>query len=174
MAPADPRRCQWIVLGEDTRHLNFVYHWLRARGVAGGKIRKQPVPAGSGAGEQSVRRRYAAELRSLRSHNYLLAALVVVIDADTGTVDDRVAELAAELPREPRDRVALAIPRRNIETWIHHLLAPPADEETDYKRLHSDDDVRVAAQRLGGLRSPPGNAPDSLRRFFAEIARVLS
>lgn len=91
MAPADLRRSEWILLGEDTVHLNFIYHWLRARDVPAGKIRRQPVPAGTGAGEQHVR---------------------------------------------------------------------------------GSDDAREAASRLARLREAPADAPDSLRRFLAEIARV--
>lgn len=119
-----------------------------------------------------MRRHYAAELQGLRRRNYLMVALVVVIDADTSTVDQRLADLDAQAPRTADDRVAIAIPRRNIETWIRYFLAPPVDEATDYKRTRGSDDAREAASRLARLREAPADAPDSLRRFFAEIARI--
>lgn len=173
MAPIEARRCEWLVLGEDRQHQNFVYHWLRGRGVPRAKIRLLPLSAGRGAGEQHVRQQYASQVEDLRRRNYLAAALVVVLDADVETVEAHHLELAARIARTPDDRVALAIPRRNIETWIRYLTAPPVDEETDYKRRERDAEAcRRAGLALANLRAPPADAPDSLRRFFAEIDRV--
>ena len=162
------------MLGEDTQHLNFVYHWLRARGVLAGKIRRLPVASGARAGEQHVRTAYPALVQDLRRRNYLAVSLVVVLDADAATVEQHHAELAAQVARGADERVALAIPRRNIETWIRYLTAPPVDEETDYKRREADPGAcRRAAQALARLRAAPADAPESLRRFFAEISRVM-
>ena len=172
MTTTDPRRWQWAVLGEDLQHLNFVCHWLRGRGVEG-RIRKVALPSGAMAGEQYVRMHYAEEVGLLRRHNFQARGLVVVIDADTETVEKRQSSLDAQIKRGPGEPVLLAIPRRNIETWIRYLTAPPVDEETDYKRRERDAEAcRRAALALARLRAPPADAPDSLRRFFAEIDRI--
>jgi len=105
---------------------------------------------------------------------WLALALVVVIDADLAPVKQRVDELDARSPRQPGERIALVIPRRNIETWIRFLTAPPVDEETDYKPRNPDfGDTRQAAKALAALSTPPADAPDSLRQFFVEAARIL-
>lgn len=175
MAPPDPRGTQWILLCEGIVDQNFAYHWLRGRGVPAAKIRRLPVAAGRGSGEQSVRARYAGEVQQLRRRKHLAIALLVVLDADVESVERHRRELEAEVPRGSDERIAFAIAKRNIETWICYLTRPPVDEETDYKRRESDFAAcRSAALRLASLRSPPNDAPDSLRRFFAEIDRVLT
>lgn len=174
MGRTEARRCEWLVLGEDRQHLTFIAHWLRGRGVERGKIRLLPLAAGVGAGEQYVRQSYAAAVQDLRRRNYLALALVVVVDADTESVERRVVALDSEIARTAEDRVALVIPRRNIETWIRYLTAPPVDEETDYKRRSADFEAcRTAATKLARLRAAPDDAPDSLRRFFVEVGRVM-
>lgn len=174
MAPSEARQGQWLILGEDRQHQGFIYHWLRGRGVPIGKILLLPLPAGKGAGEQYVRRQYAQQVEDLRRRNYLTLALIVVIDADTATIKHRTDELDACIARQREERIALVIPRRNIETWIRYLTDPPVDEETDYKARIADFAVtRQAARALANLSTAPGDAPDSLRRFFTEAARVL-
>lgn len=171
MSRSDLRRYQWILVCEGNQDLNFFYHWLRAQGVPPGKIVRRAVGAGRGAGEQHVRLAYAREVLDLRSRAHLALVLVVAIDADVLSVAERMAQLDAQVARGPQERVMLAIPRRNIETWIHYLSTPPADEQQDYKPK-SAEDCKQAARTLAQLRAPPEDAPDSLRRFFQELRRV--
>lgn len=164
-------RAQWYVLAEDRQQQNFIYHWLVNRGVERGKIDKLALPAGRGAGEQYVRLNYRREVEQIRRRSYLKLVLVVVIDADTGTLDERVRELDEQVERQADERVVLAIPRRNIETWIHYLCSPTADEVTDYKPKTASE-CHEAARKLASLREAPEGAPDSLQRFFQELRRV--
>lgn len=163
------RRARWVILGEDLHHLNFVYHWLLARGVPRGAIFMRDPPAGRRAGEQHVRTNLPVELASLRRRAGEAIVLIVVTDADTLTVEQRVATLGDDVAGQ-RERVVLLIPRRNIETWIAALQGEPVDEVTDYKP-RSHDACRAAAQRLAALAEPP-DAPDSLRRACRELARL--
>lgn len=94
-------------------------------------------PSGKGSAEQFVRERYPREVKEFRRRaNHGTAALVVVIDADTRTVDQRLTELEsaltkADLPkRQSTEAIALLVPKRNIETWILCLTGDPIDEET--------------------------------------------
>jgi hypothetical protein len=64
------------------------------------------------------------------------------------------------------------IPKRNIETWIHHLRGVSVDEETSYPKLSEPgacktDVKRFAAQKIRAL------APDSLKLALAEMERLL-
>jgi hypothetical protein len=167
-------RARWIVLGEGVQDQNFVYHWLRERGVARGKITKLQLPAGKRAGEQYVRMHYGSEVKQFRKRaGHLKLVLVVVSDADTGTVEARVQGLDDQVQRRADERILLMIPRRNIETWIRYLCGAPVDEVTNYKPKEPDAEAcRAAAVKLAATRSAPDDAPDSLRRFFQELRRV--
>jgi hypothetical protein len=82
--------------------------------------------------------------------------LVVFIDADRWTVDERRREFNLRLEqvgREPlhdKDPFVLLIPRRHIETWISSLLGQTVNETDSYKtgKAPSKPQIREAAQTL--------------------------
>ena len=84
----------------------------------------------------------AEQRRRVSAKNDNNAALVVHIDADQKTVNERQKQLEESLRnrgltnREPSERIALAIPKRNIETWLHGLGGEnvAVDEEYDFKQ----------------------------------------
>jgi hypothetical protein len=131
---------QVIVLCEDNAHYHFVRAYLVARGWQSRRIRPLlPLP-GQGSGEQWVRQKYPQELKAhqaMRGHRNV--ALIVMIDADRSTVQDRLRQLdreaqqAGTAARGEGDRVAIFVPRRNVETWYRYLDAGDVNEETDYK-----------------------------------------
>ena len=101
--------------------------------------------------------------------------LIAVIDADTGQVSARYRELLGHLSF--RTGVFIFVPKRNIETWLHHLNESEAEEETDYKPLYKKDPaeaIRAAAAKfLELIRSPDtsGLIP-SLARGVEEASRM--
>ena len=174
-----------VILAEDRQQEVFARRLLRELGVEPRKMRFNTAPPGSGSGEQYVREQYPSQLRACRSHLRVVSPrLIVLIDADTGTVDDRHRQLAQQLdaqglaPRSPGDRLALLVPRRNIETWIAHLTGTgPVDEALSYPRLPREGDCQPAVLRLAPLvRHPdplPDDCPDSLRRAILELRAIL-
>jgi hypothetical protein len=104
-------------------------------------------------------------------------ALIAVIDADTGSVQDRIDELSSEcstrqIPfRTAEEAIAIAAPRRNIETWIHYLRGNAVDEQTRYGKLKNPSDCRDAVDTLleqcrgTGLKA---DAPPSLAAACSE------
>ena len=138
MAAPDLR---YVVLGEDSAHGNFVRRWLLSEGVPSRSIRLVPWPAGTGgAGDQHVREKYPDEVADYRRRaNAQRVALVVVTDADAGTVRDRQHQLDDELAkkqgsqRTDAERIAVLVPKQNIETWLRKLLGSPTSEATNYK-----------------------------------------
>ena len=129
-----------VVLAEDKRQFTMIRRYLQ-RDHDPRQIRPNTAPAGGGSAEQYVRREYAREVREFRnragrSHQ----ALVVAIDADTRTVDQRRLELAQALTdsgenaRGDDEAIALMIPRRHIETWILCLNGETVDETTSYRQ----------------------------------------
>ena len=145
------RDLRFVVLGEDNAHLNFVRRWLLVEGVQARQITLLPHAAASlgGAGEQYVRERYAAEVHSYRARaNRQRIALVVVIDADTGTVQERQAALdrTLDMARTPGERIAVLVPRRNIETWLTALLYPERSDLDETKQFKSEFPPRDSAE----------------------------
>ncbi|HYO64724.1 MAG TPA: hypothetical protein VEU33_01470 [Archangium sp.] len=111
-------------------------------------------------------------------------ALLVLVDADTEPEGGRETALdkrlrdAAQEPRKKGERIALWVPKRQIETWIHFLTHGKADEEMDYKRElgRRVPEYKPAADRFAQLlerrRPLPSNAVPSLKKAAVEFERL--
>jgi hypothetical protein len=176
------RTAKLVLLCEDAQHEAFARRFLVEEGWHPRAIRVQRSPRGRGAGEQWVRARYPMELHTLRAV-HVSTVLAVMVDADGSTVQERVAALesscaAAGVPaRKADDRVAIIVPRRNIETWLAYLDGEQVDESKVYPRLNRARDcinhVRVLKGMCdeGSLRVP---APPSLDTACLEYQRIAS
>jgi hypothetical protein len=135
--------------------------------------------------------REVREHRRCRDGNLKQSALIVHIDADTGTVANRHRQLADALnqagaggpPRTQDERIAIIVPKRHTETWLHGLFDPDITEDRDCKRdgrlrkLH-DERVPIAAEEIYRLTRanappPPTNLP-SLAAAIPELRRLES
>lgn len=171
-----------VILCEDLQSQVFLYRALLLRGYNKRRIRLVPVPDGQGAGEQHVVLSYAEEVRVHRSRAARMnAALLVHIDADTLPCAARHARLAAALvqaelePRGDREAIAILVPKRNIETWIHFFLSGKAvDESTAYPKFAEESEAWPAAEAFdqASKTTAPANAPPSLATALAEMGRV--
>jgi hypothetical protein len=178
---------QATVLCEDLQAWVFMRRMLIALGVEGRRIRVLPFPSdGRGSGEQSVRERYPNELRAHRTRAASTkTALVVHLDADTESVSDHHTQLSEALTkaglaeRRPEEAVALLVPKRAIETWIHFFLdKKPVDEETSYPRYRGEEAAcgpaaESFAEHVQKKTEPPA-APPSLIRGLTEVRRLRS
>ena len=141
-----------ILLCEDLQTEVFVRRFLSRRNIKGRDIVTCPLPDGRQSGEQWVRTRFPEELKRIRRRQR--ARLVVVIDADAGSTGERHTQLEQQCRRDgvetrkPEDRVIVAVPRRNIETWFEYLRGEPVDEAIDYPRLRRESDCKLLADRL--------------------------
>lgn len=173
---------QVVVLAEDQQHQNFAYHWLRRRGFGVSQIRLLPLPAGRGAGEQYVRENYVHQLKEQRRRAASMKChLVVVVDADMLPVQQRHQQLDEALQqaglaqRSTGEQVCVLIPKRNVETWIHYLVAGPVDEATDYKPKTADE-CRQASRVLAeshALAVVPEEYPPSLQQGWRELKQAF-
>lgn len=169
-----------IVLLEDDRHKMLVRRYLTRRGFREHEIRIQQVgPA------VCVLRRFATEVSAYRNRQARVqTALIVVIDADTGTVQQRLRQLDEALgdsgkpPVDVRtEKIARLVPKRNIETWILCLNGYDVDEETDYKGARHDwtELIRPAAGTLHEWTESevlPTRCAESLRSGIRELKRL--
>ena len=141
-----------VLLCEDSQTDAFVRRFLRRRNFKARDINTVPLPAGQRSGEQWVRERYPAELRAIRTRQH--AYLLVVTDADAETTEGRRRRLDDECRHENvpvrsgDDPVIIAVPRRNIETWLAYLAGTQVDETTRYPRLPRERDCQEHANRL--------------------------
>jgi len=174
-----------VLLVEDDRHKMLIRRSLINLGVQGHAIRVEQSPSGRGSAEAWVRTAYVKNVNAYRIRRAKAqSALIVVIDADTRTVQERLKQLAdaladqAKPALERHEQVARLVPKRNIETWILCLNDEKVDERTDYKLEHRNWNALIsrAAGALSAWTAENGNVPahciESLRHGIADLKRL--
>ena len=147
------------ILCEDIDQERFIREYLICRGLDDRKIKDFGNPEGRTIknNNASIVKHYPALIKSYRSRKYRNIAVVVMIDADEDSLDDRMRSLNIVLdetagnlnkdPRLPDEKVAIFVPARNIETWFHYINSDRSGQEcneiTDYK-----DKTRTAKERI--------------------------
>lgn len=172
-----------IVLAEDVAQQQFARRCLYLQGYTIHQLRFEKLP--SGTGEQWVRERYPNAVSAYRERASRVAtAMVTVIDADTGTVAHRSAQLQSALSesaidaRRDQEKIVHLIPKRNIETWVAFLNGRDVNEVDDYKHEVKAEGLqpKSAAQAFFSRSrqpDPPANALlPSLRDGLREWARL--
>ena len=173
-----------VVVLEDARHQMLVYRYLKKRGMGERDMRIERSPSGEGNAEGWVRKSFVKEVSVCRGR-HAKSALIVIIDADTHTVQDRCRQLDQALEDGGKQRVdveheqiARLVPKRNVETWILCLNDQPVDENVDYKSTRRDwnDLIPPAAKALFEWTrpnvDPPADCIDSLRMGMSELSRL--
>jgi hypothetical protein len=173
-----------IVVLEDARHEMLVRRYLKKKGLGEREMRIERSPSGRGNAEGWVRKTFLTEVNEYR-RRHAKTALIVVIDADTHTVQDRWRQLDQTLEDVGKqrvdvehDQIARLVPKRNIETWILCLNGHAVDEEADYKRTRDDwsDLIPKAAETLAEWTHQnaelPNHCIDSLRSGATELNRL--
>ncbi len=122
----------------------FALRYLKGRGYSTREIYRFPRE-GSGSGEQFVRDHFAKEVGVQRKGGSY-QTLVALTDADILTAQARRETLLNQLKkgeeRKPDERIAILIPKRNIETWIMALNG--ADESPGAEASAREDRGRAA------------------------------
>lgn len=167
---------QIVLLCEDNQTDSFVRRFLKRRNFRHRDIETRPLSHGSQSAEQWVREQYPTQLQAVRAKHG--ATLLVVVDADNFTTDQRRKQLENQCEKERipgrkrEDPVVVMAPRRNIETWFAYLDGENADERHQYPKLAKESDCERHAKELNRmcherqeLREP---APDSLREACFE------
>ena len=108
--------------------------------------------------------------------------LVVMIDGDNYSIAERLKQLndactqSGVSPRNTSDKVAVFIPKRNIETWLAYLDGERVNEVDTYPRLERERECQKHVNALeqmcseGKLRTP---APESLEAACREYNDVF-
>jgi hypothetical protein len=177
---------QVIVVVEDERHQMLIQRYLKSRGLSHHQIRISASPSGKGSAESWVRRKFVEETKVYRTREARARTeLIVVIDADTSTVEDRFSQLDKALSENgdeivsDGERIARLVPKRNVETWILCLSGQAVDEDEDYKGMKNNWNqmIRAAGIALNDWCQlkvgPPGHCIDSLQRGIVELRRLM-
>jgi len=173
------------VLCEDIAHHRFIRKYLECKGVDKRNI--TPFRNVMSRNNADVLKHYSELVQLYRSKaNHLNIALVVMIDADEKTVDERLRAFdekldakKAELNQKTRgddEKIAIFVPARNIETWFHYIFGyTDCNEQDDYKKYYTNDDAHKAAEKLAKDICPddlPENALPSLHHACNELKRL--
>ncbi|MEM7130845.1 MAG: hypothetical protein AAF702_31260 [Chloroflexota bacterium] len=140
-------------------------------------------PQGKGSGEQYVREKFVAEVRTFRQKAaHTNSVLIFAIDADTKGVQARFNELGnllneAHMPeRGQSEKIAIFVPKRNIETWIAYAQGTKVNETDVYQKLDRERECKPAVKHLKDnicSKPLPENAPSSLFTACEELNRLL-
>lgn len=90
-----------------------------------------------------------------------------MIDADLKSIQDRINEFedacnSQQIPfRAVDEAVGIAVPRRNIETWIHYLDGELVNEQDPYPKLDRERGCKAAVDNLVQLCKSSGLTPDA-------------
>ena len=113
------RKADVVLLCEDKQHECFFRRLLTRLGYHPRRITVRPYPRGAGSGKAFVTSKFAVEVREQRARcSRMNCVLVTATDADEMTVDRRYQQLLGQLdrPRTPEERIAIFIPKWEIET----------------------------------------------------------
>lgn len=169
-----------VLLCEDMQTTTFVRRFLKKRKIKRRDVFVREMLSGRGSGEQWVREQFPKELQYVRNGERRF--LIAVVDADTGSTQDRLSQLADECTRQGvptkkhGDPALVVVPRRNIETWFAYLEGQDVDETTAYPRLGRERDCWPLADELHrmchdaqSLREP---APPSLKAACRDYPKL--
>jgi hypothetical protein len=146
-----------IVLAEDDHHERLIVRYLKNCGLTEHDIRVQTSPSGRGSAQSWVLKNFVRETSAYRNRqSRALTALIVITDADTATVQNRLSQLDQALQNSGKpalaknENIARLIPKRNVETWILCLNGESVNEQDDYKgkRKNWDQLIPLAAKTL--------------------------
>ncbi len=147
---------QLVILCEDLQHAVFARHFLSTMlKINPKRIRVNQSPKSRGSAEQYVRLQLPEELKAFRkAQNHLKVALVIVVDADKLEVSERENQLrkyckeARIDPPKQNEPILLAIPKRNIETWITYLKGNKVDEKEPYSKYNNESNCKPQVDKL--------------------------
>lgn len=177
------RVSRYILLCEDQTQERLVKAFMKARGLKADAPYVDSIVASRlchGGNVDWVLKRFPKELHACRKRQIAKAEtrLIVMVDADEFTVDERRREVLCRVSNHD-DRhfaesssVALLVPKRNVETWVCALLGDQVNEEDDYKtnKPFTAAQIRTAGKVLADWSRPgaacsPANVPSLLASF---------
>ncbi|NEQ76972.1 MAG: hypothetical protein F6K23_30535 [Okeania sp. SIO2C9] len=181
------------ILCEDIDQERFIRQYLICRGFLDRNIIPFPNTKGLKVenNNASILKHYPKILKSYRIKKKSQdIAVIVMIDADDKTIDERIRSLNIAVNKDegernkdmrlPNEKIAIFVPARNIETWFSYINGKDVNEEDDYKNktLNTTERITLAktsAEKLALDICPQGldeNTPASLHHACNELQRL--
>jgi len=170
-----------MVLVEGDLDFRFLYHYLLRLGFKAHQVR--PLKSAAGSGEQWVRGQVAVQVAACRARP-ADTHLIVMVDADLLTVQQRMRQLEEALREEgmapiaTQEPVVRLVPKRNVETWLLCLNGEAVTEEENYKqaRTNWNQMIQPAVETLYWATRPKTVLPESfvpsLQTGVADLQRL--
>jgi hypothetical protein len=175
------RKVEILVYCEDSQQEAFIRRFLKMKNYPRNKIDVHKSPRGKGSAEQWVLNQFVNALNNYRKRK-VDHKIVFIRDADTLTLNDRIRQfesacrLAGIQPRQPNEKIALILPRRNIETWFEYLNGATVDETTVYRKYDRAGDCFINVRALVDMcdrQNLRQSAPPSLENACDEFKNRL-
>ena len=170
-----------IVRCEDLQQHVFIYRCLVKNGIHPRTIQIRHNPGGDA--KRFVLDQYPVQVKALRRAPHVSKAVISMMDADDCTVEERKREHNNALNESGQDhrvnaeKIAILVPRRNIETWVHHLLGEAVNERDVYSRFRHEERKCAPAAAEFSRRCPhdmrEADLP-SLHDGCAELQRIMA
>ena len=129
-------RYSYEILCEDVQTRFFIYNVLKRQGIENHKIRIDMAPQGTICGSQYVAQKYPDKVKAFLGKNFKNIVLLVCIDADNFSIEERVRFIESGAQNISYDRkkeqIIIWVPKRQIENWIY-FWSKGTNEETDYR-----------------------------------------
>jgi hypothetical protein len=182
------------ILCEDIAQYDFILAYIKLLGATN----KRKITKLDAFNNASVLRHYPSAVKSYRKRCQENVALIVMIDADEKTINERLREFDREIDSEKHDlnkstrfdneKILIFAPIRNIESWFHYIKTYNINVETlkdeygkiiSYKNLYpypsKYTDINEFVDKLKNeicINGLPENAPSSLHDACNEINRL--
>ena len=180
---------RYTILCEDVQTRTFLHAFLVDQGINRRKISWNVSPAGDGCGSQYVRKYYPSEVRTILCKSFQKLVLIVSMDADNHTIENRKHELEQQLVSDFSDEkryspvdiskecIILWFPKRQIENWIHFLRGEATNEDVDYphggrKPERCKEEAKALSRYFQDLENYEKDVLPSIESAKAEYKRV--
>ncbi len=168
------------ILCEDIDQERFIRKYLIGRGLSSRDISCYPNTKGLKVknNNASILAYYPKILKSYKSRkNSQDIAVVVMIDADDKTVDERIRSLNIALNQEegernkdmrlPNEKIAIFVPARNIETWFSYINGnQDCNEQDDYKNKTINPTERITLAETSARKLASDICPQGLDKML--------
>ncbi|MEZ6124696.1 MAG: hypothetical protein R3C49_16225 [Planctomycetaceae bacterium] len=173
------------ILGEDQLQVSFARRVLKLLSFRDHELFTRPVPDGDGSGKMGPARLSKAGCIESSKQLHISNALLVSIDADNHSIQDRKRQLDDQLSNEGMihrnsdEPIAVWVPNRNIETWFMHLSGESVDESENYKTKVKKPDLKKASEAFFAEFHEWQTASQSIKSLpslvdaFEELQRIL-
>jgi len=177
------------ILCEDLAQYDFISAYAKLLGAESRKIIKL-----SAYNNATVLKHYPHAVKSHRQYASQNIILLIMIDADEKTIQERLSEFDEKLDyqkyklnqntRLDKEKILIFTPIRNIESWFHYIATNDFNAESltdnkgkivSYKNQYLNTDVNELAARLKEnicVKGLPQNAPSSLHHACNELNRL--